>query len=466
MLPANSNKLIHSLQRLSITVSRSLSAAAAPLTDPLEDEHIIPFKNSSQSEFQVSTLDNGIKVASYDNGGAISRVVVAIKAGSRAETQAQKGLSHLMKNAAFVTNGGRSILRTVRETQQNGGTLECSNSRELLSRSCAFMRTKLPEMMENMAPGIVDPAFKPWEMGDVKAQCANDIATLDATAANLELLHKTAFRDGLGNSVYCDKLKLAVLGPADLEEFASQHYIGGGISVVGANVDHNELLRYSTDLLGSLPGGASVTTAQQYHGGELHMNTSNGFSYASLVGAGAGLTSADLPVFVILQRLLGSGTSIKWGSNTVSSRLNRSVADVSEGPRMVTALNVSYSDAGLFGVHAVASPSSIGAVLRSAVNEVKDISGGNITVEDLERAKNQVKAGAMMLSEGSEDMTEDLVNQVVFTGGYASPAALFKNIDSVTLEQVVETAKQVFAVKPTLVVTGDSSGSPYLDELL
>lgn len=49
-------------------------------------------------------MDNGIKVASLDNGGAISKVAVAIKAGSRYEASTQLGLSHLIKNAAFIVS--------------------------------------------------------------------------------------------------------------------------------------------------------------------------------------------------------------------------------------------------------------------------------------------------------------------------------------------------------------------------
>jgi len=463
MFPANSNKIVQSLQRLSFAASRSFSAVAAPLTDPLEDEHIIPSNSVAQTDIQVSTLDNGIKVASLDNGGAISKVAVAIKAGSRYEASTQLGLSHLIKNAAFITNGGRSTLRTVRETQQHGATLDCSNSRELVSRTSAFMRNKLPEMMENMAPSIAAAEFRSWEMGDVKAHCANDIATLDPTAVNLELLHKAAFRGGLGNSVYCNELKLGGYGSADLEGFAKQQTVGGGISVVGTNVDHGELVRYAKDLLSGLPGGASDAAGQTYYGGDLRSTTSTGFCYASLVGAGAGLTSADLPVFAVLQNLLGSGTSIKWGSNTVSSRLNRATAGVADGPSMVTSLNVSYSDAGLFGVHAIAAPSSIGALLQASINEIRGLA--DVSAEEVEGAKTRAKTAALMLSEGSDEVLDDLVKQIALTGKYASTASLIKMIDSVTVEQVAEASKQLLD-NPTLAITGDSSGTPYLDELL
>jgi len=461
MLPSNGQKLVQSLHKTFNVAARSL-AALAPLTDPLEDDEIISAKRPSQ-DVQISTLENGIKVASLDNGGGVSRVVVAIQGGSRFEAPDQLGLSHIIKNAAFLSNGGRTQLRTVRETQQSGGSLECSNSRELLSRNATFLRNGLPELMENIAPGITSPIFSDWELGKVAAQCHGDLATVDSTGHNFEHLHKAAFRNGLGNSVYCSAVKVGSYSAGDMEKYVNQHHVGEAITVVGTDVDHEELVRYSTDLLGGLPNGAPSASPQQYHGGEAHINSGNGLTYASLVGAGAALSSSDLPAFAVLQRILGYGTCIKWGSNTLSSRLNQAVA---AEPCLISSLNVSYSDAGLFGVHAVSAPANIGTVLKAAVDEVGKVSNGDISVDEIERAKNQVKANVLMLSEGADEVIDDILKQVTFTGGYVTPAGMVEKIDAVSADQVVEISKQLFSGKSTLAVTGDTSHAPYLDELL
>lgn len=465
MLPSNGQKLVQSLHKTLNVAARSFaSSVLAPLTDPLEDDAIISTKTPTQKDVQISTLENGINVASLDNGGGVSRVVVAVQGGSRFESPDQLGLSHIIKNAAFLTNGGRTQLRTVRETQQSGGSLECTNSREFLSRSATFLRVALPEVMENIAPGITSPLFNEWEMDQVLAQCHGDLANVDSTGLNLEHLHKAAFRNGLGNSVYCSDQKLGSYSPEDLGEFANQHTVGRSITVVGTDVDHDALVRYSSDLLGGVPNGApSISTPQQYHGGEAHFNTSTGLTYASLVGAGAAISSSDLPAFAVLQRILGYGTSIKWGSNSVSSRLNQAAAGT---PCLISALNVSYSDAGLFGVNAVAAPANIGAVLKAAVDEVGKLSNGDISADEVEHAKNQVKATILMLSEGADEVIDDLIKQIAFTGGYVTPAEIIQKIDAVSADQVVEISKQLFGGKSTLAVTGDISHAPYLDELL
>jgi ubiquinol-cytochrome c reductase core subunit 2 len=466
MLPSNGQRLAKSLQKSFQVASRSFGvAASAPLTDPLEDEVVAP-KKEIQKDLKVSTLDNGITVASVDTGGPVSRLVLAIKAGSRYEAKNQLGAAHLAKNAAFITNGGRSQLRTVRETQQIGGSLEAGSSRELMTRTGKFLRGNLPGVMENMVPGIITPTFAPWDFDQAKKMCAGDLATMDNTGSNIEELHKAAFRDGLGNSLYVNGAKMGSHSSDSVGAYISQHAVGGGVTVVGTDVDHDELVRYSADLLGGLPSTSPATGAHKYHGGEIHLNNSTGFAYASLVGEGAGLTSDDLATFTILQRILGYGTSIKWGSNTGASRLNRAALKATSDPHSISALNVSYSDAGLFGFHVVASPASIRAVLESAIEEVAGIPNGSISAEEVEQAKNQMKSNAYMFNEGADDVIDDLVRQIALTGGYASPAEMVKKIDGVTVESVIEVAQKVFSGNASLAVSGDSSFAPYLDELL
>lgn len=73
-------------------------------------------------------------------------------------------------------------------------------------------------------------------------------------------------------------------------------------------------------------------------------------------------------------------------------------------------MNVSYSDAGLFGVHAIAAPSSIGALLQASINEIRGLA--DVSAEEVEGAKTRAKTAALMLSEGSDEVLDDLVKQV------------------------------------------------------
>ena len=57
---------------------------------------LTPASSHPAPELKVTTLDNGLRVASQDNHGAITAVGMFIDAGSRYETNANSGTSHLL----------------------------------------------------------------------------------------------------------------------------------------------------------------------------------------------------------------------------------------------------------------------------------------------------------------------------------------------------------------------------------
>lgn len=54
--------------------------------------------------FQVSTLSNGLKVASVDSSSPTSRVGLFFSAGSRYETLHNSGISHVLRAGAFLVS--------------------------------------------------------------------------------------------------------------------------------------------------------------------------------------------------------------------------------------------------------------------------------------------------------------------------------------------------------------------------
>ena len=54
--------------------------------------------------------------------------------------------------------------------------------------------------------------FKPWEISDQSPRLRHQISTVPETSRVIELLHKAAYRKGLGNSLYCPKRNVGIIG--------------------------------------------------------------------------------------------------------------------------------------------------------------------------------------------------------------------------------------------------------------
>lgn len=70
----------------------------------------------------------------------------------------------------------------------------------------------------------IHPAFKPWELSDLKPRLQYELATRPETVRIIESLHKAAYRTGLGFSLYTPKRYIDKIS-SETVKLTSQHSI-------------------------------------------------------------------------------------------------------------------------------------------------------------------------------------------------------------------------------------------------
>lgn len=83
----------------------------------------------------------------------------------------------------------------------------------------------------------------------------------------VDLLHKAAFRRGLGNSLFIPKYKLGNISSETLQHYVASTFLTGRAAVVGLGVDHDQLEQYAQAL--ALESGEGRTPSSEYKGGEI-----------------------------------------------------------------------------------------------------------------------------------------------------------------------------------------------------
>merc|ERR1719253_1859723 len=86
------------------------------------------FSAVTQQPTSVSTLPNGLRVASEANGGETATVGVWIETGSRYESDANNGVAHFLEHMAFKGTSKRTQLQL--EAENMGAHLNAYTSRE------------------------------------------------------------------------------------------------------------------------------------------------------------------------------------------------------------------------------------------------------------------------------------------------------------------------------------------------
>ncbi|XP_041473467.1 cytochrome b-c1 complex subunit 2, mitochondrial-like [Lytechinus variegatus] len=421
---------------------------------------------AERNEVQVTKLPSGLTVASLENNSPVSRLAVIVKAGSRYEGVENLGASHCLRAFGHLTTSGASALSITRGLEEVGGSLETSTSREHVTYSIRCLRDQLDTGMFYLKNVSTGQEFRPWEVKDNSQRllfdlsCYNDQLQLNV----MEQLHSAAYRDTLGRSIYAPQYMVGKHTTQMLKDYVSSRYTAENMAIVGIGVDHSDLKTFGESF--DLQRGDPSTPAAKYSGGELRNQCSSPLAYAALGVEGANLSSKDLLVTGILHQLMGSAPYIKRGSNLATSKASQAAAKASSLPHAVNCFNLPYSDSGLFGFFAITQPSDMAPVLKSLMEQFGAMTKGNVSAQDLQRAKNQLKAAVFMNLENQDALLEDIAVQALHAGSYVSPADVVKAVDGITAEDVSRVAKRIFNGKRSMAASGNLINTPYMDQLL
>lgn len=108
--------------------------------------------------------------------------------------------------------------------------------------------------------------------------------------------------------------------------------------------------------------GDNTLKATKYHGGELRKERSSSLSTVAVAAETTGLDKEkDVLAAAILQRAIGCGPRVKWGSSV--SPLHKEISGTASTDQYaISAFNATYSDSGLFGFVLSSVPNVAGAV--------------------------------------------------------------------------------------------------------
>lgn len=180
----------------------------------------------------------------------------------------------------------------------------------------------------------------------------------------VDLLHRAAFRDTLGNSPNCAKRQIGKISPECLQHFVATNFVSNRAAVVGVGIDHQLLVGYAKNLY--LEAGSDSVAPSKYHGlGDLRVDKASNLASVAVATQGAALSNEKEAIaFAVLQQVAGVGSTSKAGS--LSGALGKKCASVLANTDLsFNSLNLSYTDNGLFGFTLTADSRQIGKVLIS-----------------------------------------------------------------------------------------------------
>jgi len=355
----------------------------------------------------------------------------------------------MIRVASSLTNKNSTQFALARTINQAGASLSCTAGREHIMYSVDVNRQQLDGTLTKLSDAATQQTFKPWEIKDNIFRIKLDLASIQPQTQVLELLHKVAFRSGLANSLYCPSHLVGKHSPEILQSFVDANLRADNATVVGVGVAHDRLVAYAQSLA-LKAGQPAPVAASKVNGGDIRLETGGPLAFVAVAVSGASLTDTKkMLAFALLQRFLGVGNPVKYGSG--ASKLNQAVL----GAGAVSALNMNYSDAGLFGFVAAAPAGDAGKVVSAAAKVLRSV---KIDETQLTRAKKQLKADILMAQENTSQLLEEL----------SSPnrsVDLLEAISKLSVADVNGAAAHLASAKLAVAAVGNLANVPFADEL-
>jgi len=407
-----------------------------------------------QSATAVSTLPNGLRVATETLPGKTATVGVWVDTGSRFETDQNNGVAHFLEHLIFKGTQRRSQFELEIEVENLGAHLNAYTSREQtvyyaksFSQDVAKCSGILSDLLSGskLAPDAVererDVILR--EMEEVESQLEEVI---------FDRLHEAAFRGTpLARTILGPKEVIQSITADTIREYVSTHYTADRMVIAAAGgVTHEQICELADKHFGQFPSKPAsppfTWEPSIFTGAEVrvHDDAMAGGAHLAIAFEGLSWNDPDVYALQMLGSLLGSyDAKIARGAGVHSS--SKLVHDLARDDlaSAVMPFCTCYTDTGLFGVYAVASEKNNLDELSLVLLEEMVRLCFTVSDEDVMRAGTQLKANLCASLDGTSAVAEDIGRQLITYGRRIPLAEAFQRIDDVTADDLMRVANRV-----------------------
>ncbi|KAJ1981511.1 Mitochondrial-processing peptidase subunit alpha [Dimargaris xerosporica] len=193
---------------------------------------------------KITTLPNGVRIATQNTPGYFCGLGVYVDAGSRCETPATSGSCHLIDRLAFKSTRGLSAEQVNHEVESMGANFQRASSRENILYQASVFRSDLPRVVALMAEVTRHPQITPEELDEQRQIVTWELAEMQTKPELMlpELLHQTAYRGNtLGRPLQCSEDRLLTVQPQDIHQFMTKWFTADRMVIAAIGAPHDQV---------------------------------------------------------------------------------------------------------------------------------------------------------------------------------------------------------------------------------
>jgi predicted Zn-dependent peptidase len=401
-----------------------------------------------EQQHRLTTLESGVRIVT-EAMPSVRSVSLGfwIGTGSRYESEAEAGLSHLLEHLLFKGTAKYASLEIDQIFDGMGAELNAGTGKETTSVYARVIDEHLVDAFDVMADMVFRPTLT--DIDSEREVILEEIAMYedDPQEKVFDMLGEAVFgEDPLGRAIIGRAPVISGTPPDEIARFHHARYRTENVVIAAAGaVDHDALVALARDRCDvvSTPNGDAATVPTPAHhatvpppGPGRRFERKDTEQYHVCLG-GTGLSRHDDRRFAlrVLDTIFG-GTS--------SSRLFQEVRERRGLAYSVYSFTSAYSDAGQVGLYVGTRADNLVQALSVVGAELRRFRAEPATAEELARAKENLKGRVVLAMESTGARMNRLGSEILAESPLMALDEVVERIDAVTLADLVALAEELW----------------------
>ena len=395
-------------------------------------------------QYNEYTLPNGLRIIHEPTLSKVSYCGFAIDAGTRDEAENEQGMAHFVEHLIFKGTEKRKAWHILNRMENVGGDLNAYTNKEETVVYAAFLTEHLERALELLGDIVFHSTFPQHEIEKETEVIIDEIQSYEDNPSELifDDFEDMIFRNHpLGRNILGKPDLLRSFRTEDVLSFTRRFYQPGNmVFFVQGQYDFKKIVRLAEKHLADVP---AVTVDNQrvppplYVPERLVVPKDTHQAHVMIGSRGYNAYDDKRTALYLLNNILGGP-----GMN---SKLNVSLRERRGLVYNVESNLTSYTETGAFCIYFGTDIEDMDTCLKLTYKELKRMRDVKMTSSQLAAAKKQLIGQIGVASDNFENNALGMAKTYLHYHKYESSEVVFKRIETLTAEQLMEVANEMFA---------------------
>lgn len=405
-------------------------------------------KKSAHTEHGITshTLANGLRIALLpDHRVPLIHFQAAIGAGITSENASNNGLNQLLASTLTKGTTSRSEDEIALSLESLGASISASVGNNALLLQAAGLASDELAMIEIFSDVLLNPSFPTDAIAREKTSqiAALEEALADPLHSCFSQLRRTHFSgSGYGLDSLGSLESLTKIDRLDLVAHHSRHFNASNLTLaIAGDFDPDHMIARIESHFASMPAGNAWkgSPSNISNGQTAEMTLPKKQAVLAIAFPGSDISGPHRHALGFLQ---------EYASDMAGPLFGRIREELGLAYRVGASQFLGY-DTGLFFFYLATSPEQIDLARTELEKEIQKIADHGIPADAFERVRSTVLSGAAIQQQSPSSNARHAALDLLFGHPADTHRTLPQIYANMSAEQVRETAKELFSVKPT-----------------